>query len=41
MKTIVITQEERKMATIPNIFRNHKKYSRKEKHSNFNKTLTF
>jgi len=41
MKTIVITHEERKMATRPNIFRNHKKYSRKDKHNIFNKTLTF
>lgn len=41
MKTIVITQEERKMATRPNVFRNRKKYSRKDKHNIFNKTLTF
>jgi len=36
MKTIIITNEERKMATRPNIFSNHKKYTRKLKH----KTLT-
>ena len=41
MKTIVITQEERKMATRPNIFRNRKKYYRKDKHNTFNKILTF
>ena len=32
MKTIVVTYEERKMATRPNVFRNRKKYTRKSKH---------
>ena len=32
MKTIVITYEERKMATRPNVFRNRKKYNRNPKH---------
>lgn len=31
MKTIIITLEERKMATRPNIYKNKKKYSRKKK----------
>jgi hypothetical protein len=35
MKTIIITQEERKMATRPNIFRNKKKYNRKPKHNSY------
>lgn len=32
MKTIQVTQEEIRMATRPNIYRNRKKYTRKEKH---------
>jgi hypothetical protein len=40
MRTIVITQEERRMATRPNVYLNRKKYTRKSKHNNFNKTLT-
>lgn len=31
MKTIIITLEERKMATRPNIYKSKKKYSRKKK----------
>ena len=34
MKTIEITQEEIRMATRPNIYRNKKKYTRKDKHKN-------
>ena len=34
MKTIEITQEEIKMATRPNVYRNKKKYTRKDKHKN-------
>jgi len=32
MKTIIVTQEEINQATRPNIYRNRKKYTRKEKH---------
>jgi len=32
MKTIKVTQEEIRMATRPNVYRNRKKYTRKEKH---------
>ena len=32
MKTIEITQREILMATRPNVYRNRKKYTRKEKH---------
>jgi hypothetical protein len=32
MKTIQVTQEEIRMATRPNVYRNRKKYTRKEKH---------
>lgn len=32
LETIVITLEERKMATRPNVFKNRKKYTRKDKH---------
>jgi hypothetical protein len=32
MKTIIITQEEIFQATRPNIYRNRKKYTRKNKH---------
>lgn len=32
MKTIEITYEEIKMATRPNVYRNKKKYTRKDKH---------
>lgn len=32
MKTIVITEEERKMATRPNVYKNKKRYTRKDKH---------
>jgi len=34
MKTIEITQQEIRMATRPNIYRNKKKYTRKSKHKN-------
>ena len=34
MKTIEITQQEIRMATRPNIYRNKKKYKRKSKHKN-------
>ena len=32
MKTIIVTQEELKQATRPNIYKNKKKYTRKKKH---------
>lgn len=34
MKTIQVTQEEIRMATRPNVYRNRRKYTRKEKHKN-------
>ena len=34
MKTIEITQEEIKMATRNNVYRNKKNYTRKDKHKN-------
>jgi hypothetical protein len=34
MKTIEITQEEIYQATRPNVYRNRKKYTRKDKHRN-------
>lgn len=34
MKTIQVTQEEIRMATRPNVYRNRIKYNRKEKHKN-------
>lgn len=34
MKTIVVTQEEIYQVTKPNIYRNRKKYTRKNKHRN-------
>ncbi len=34
MKTIEITQQEIRMATRPNVYRNKKKYTRKNKHKN-------
>jgi len=37
MKTIIVTLEEIKMATRPNIYKNKKKYNRKDKHKNKNK----
>lgn len=37
MKTIEVTLEEIKMATRPNVYRNRKKYSRKNKHKYENK----
>jgi hypothetical protein len=36
MKTIVVTQEEINQATRPNIYRNRKKYTRKNKHKKVN-----
>lgn len=36
MKKIVVTYQERKMATRPNIYKNKKKYTRKLKHKNGN-----
>ena len=32
MQTIQVTYQELKMATRPNVYRNKKKYTRKEKH---------
>ena len=32
MKAIEITQQEIRMATRPNVYRNKKKYTRKDKH---------
>ena len=32
IEKIIVTQEEIKMATRPNIYRNRKKYTRKKKH---------
>jgi hypothetical protein len=32
MKQIQVSQEEVRMATRPNVYRNRKKYTRKEKH---------
>ena len=34
MKKIEVTLEEVRMATRPNVYRNKKKYTRKEKHKN-------
>ena len=34
MKAIEITQQEIRMATRPNVYRNKKKYTRKDKHKN-------
>jgi hypothetical protein len=34
MKTIIVTQEEINQATKPNVYRNRKKYTRKDKHRN-------
>jgi hypothetical protein len=34
MKTIQITQHEINQATRPNVYRNKKKYTRKDKHKN-------
>jgi DNA-directed RNA polymerase subunit RPC12/RpoP len=36
MKTIIVTQEEIIKATRPNIYRNRKKYTRKDKHKKIN-----
>lgn len=36
MKTIIVTQEEINQATRPNIYRNRKKYTRKQKHRKIN-----
>jgi hypothetical protein len=36
LQTIQVTQQEIRMATRPNVYKNKKKYTRKEKHkSNF------
>lgn len=40
METIVLTQEEIKMATRPNIYKNKKKYTRKKKNKEWNKYCT-
>lgn len=32
LKTIVVTLDERRMATRPNVYKNKKKYTRKNKH---------
>ena len=34
METVQVSQEEIRMATRPNVYRNRKKYTRKEKHKN-------
>ena len=34
MKTIQVTLQEIRMATRPNIYKNKKKYTRKQKHKN-------
>jgi hypothetical protein len=34
MKTIQVTQQEIQQATRPNVYRNRKKYTRKDKHKN-------
>ena len=34
MQTIQVTLEEVRMATRPNVYRNKKKYTRKQKHKN-------
>ncbi len=34
MKTIEVTQHEINQATRPNVYRNRKKYTRKDKHRN-------
>jgi hypothetical protein len=34
METIEITLQELQMATRPNVYRNRKKYTRKDKHKN-------
>jgi len=34
VKKIIVTQEEIKMATRPNIYKSKKKYTRKSKHKN-------
>jgi hypothetical protein len=34
MKTIEVTQQEINQATRPNVYRNRKKYTRKDKHRN-------
>jgi len=35
VKTIEITYQELKMATRPNVYKNRKKYTRKEKHKKY------
>jgi hypothetical protein len=35
METIQVTQQEIRMATRPNVYKNKKKYTRKEKHKKF------
>jgi hypothetical protein len=40
LKVIVITLEERKQATRPNIFKNKKKYTRKDKHKKYEKNIS-
>ena len=34
MKTIQVTQQEIQQATRPNVYKNRKKYNRKDKHKN-------
>jgi hypothetical protein len=36
LKTIIVTQEEIYQSTRPNVYRNRKKYTRKNKHRNSN-----
>ena len=40
MKTIQITQHELNQATRPNVYRNKKKYTRKDKHKSYDSTRT-
>ena len=39
MKTIEVTLQELRMATRPNVYRNLKKYNRKQKHGKFFKAI--
>jgi hypothetical protein len=40
MKTIQITQHELNQATRPNVYRNKKKYTRKDKYKSYDSTGT-
>jgi hypothetical protein len=39
MKTIEVTLQELRMATRPNVYRNLKRYNRKQKHNKLLKTI--